>query len=239
VSLPVTPGAHRVSLNWRNAEGIGVRAAVAPIDLGTGASNITTRLNLPGDRWTLLTFGPTLGPAVLYWAELAVFVLAAVILGKLALSPLRTYEWLLLGLGLSTFSWPVLLLFAAWAFLMSWRGRRKPEGPRYLVNTIQVALAVLTLVTVITLVGSIANGLLGSPRMHIVSPVAGGLLSWFLDRSDGPTPASSAISVSLWFYKAAMLGWALWLSFAVLKWLRWAWTAFSFDGAWHGKVAVE
>ena len=89
---------------------------------------------------------------------------------------------------------------------------------------------------VVTLIGSIMNGLLGSPRMHIRSPVGGGALSWFLDRSDGVTSAAGAISVSLWWYKAAMLAWALWLSFALLKWLRFAWTAIGFDGLWRGKA---
>jgi hypothetical protein len=99
---------------------------------------------------------------------------------------------------------------------------------------------VLTIATVITLVGSIPNGLLGVPNMQISSPVAyQGALSWFSDRSDGLTPRAGVVSVSMWFYKAAMLAWALWLSFALLKWLRWAWTAFSHDGLWRGKVARE
>jgi hypothetical protein len=239
LSLPITPGEHEIEVRWRNLEGIGFSAAAAPVDLGVGASNITTRLNLPGERWTLFTYGPTLGPAVLYWAELAVFVLAAIVLGRIALSPLKTYEWLLLGLGLSTFSWPVLFLFAAWAFLMSLRNRNSFARSARLFNTWQVILALLTLGMLAALIGSIENGLLGSPNMHIVSPVERGTLSWFLDRTDGSTPVSGAVSVSLWFYKAAMLAWALWLSFALIRWLRWAWTAFSHDGVWRGKIATE
>jgi len=237
LTLPVTPGEHRVSLGWRNATGVGLRSTLPPVNLGAGASNLTSQLNLPADRWILFTFGPTLGPAVLYWAELAVFVLAAFILGRISLSPLRTHEWLLLGLGLSTFSWPVLLGFGAWAFLMSWRGRRSPVGHRYIFNAAQVLLALLTLGMLVALIGSIMNGLLGSPSMHIRSPVVGGTLSWFLDRSEGMTPSAGTISVSLWWYKAAMLAWALWLSFALLSWLRFAWTAFGFDGLWRGKSA--
>jgi hypothetical protein len=236
LTLPVTPGVHRVSLGWREPTGVGLRSTVPPVDLGAGASNLTLQLNLPADRWILFTFGPTLGPAVLYWAELAVFVLAAFLLGRIAASPLRTHEWLLLGLGLSTFSWPVLLFFGAWAFLMSWRGRNVPVGNRHLFNAAQVLLALLTLVMLIALISSIMNGLLGSPRMHIRTPVGGGILSWFLDRTDGATPSAGAISVSLWFYKAAMLAWALWLSFALLRWLRFAWTAIGFGGLWRGRV---
>ena len=236
LSLPVSPGEHRVSLAWRAAAGAGLRSNLPLVDLGAGASNLTMELSLPADRWVLFTFGPTLGPAVLYWAELAVFVLAAFVLGGIAMSPLRTHEWLLLGLGLSTFSWPVLFAFAAWAFLMSWRSRRAPAVHPWLFNAAQILLALLTLGMLAALIGSIMNGLLGSPIMHILTPVGSGGLSWFLDRTDAITPATGVISVSLWFYKAAMLAWALWLSFAMLRWLRFAWTSIAFDGLWRGKA---
>jgi hypothetical protein len=154
-------------------------------------------------------------------------------------SPLKTHEWLLLGFGLSTFSWPVLFLFAAWAFLMNYRGQKTITSSSSLFNAWQFVLAALTIATLIALVSSIENGLLGTPNMHIVSPVGRGALTWFLDRSAGSTPSAGAISVSLWFYKAAMLAWALWLSFALIRWLRWAWTAFSHDGIWRGKVATD
>jgi hypothetical protein len=41
--------------------------------------------------------------------------------------------------------------------------------------------------------------------------------------------------VSIWFYKAAMLAWALWLSFALVRWVRWAWDAFSAQRLWYGR----
>jgi hypothetical protein len=43
----------------------------------------------------------------------------------------------------------------------------------------------------------------------------------------------------LWFYRGAMLAWALWLSFALLRWLPWAWRAYNTGGLWRGKVAAE
>jgi hypothetical protein len=236
LTLPVTPGEHDIDIGWRTSVGTRLRAVIEPVDLGAGVSNMTLNLRLPRDRWTLLAFGPTLGPAVLYWAELAVFIIVAIILGKISLSPLRSHEWLLLGLGLSTFSWPVLVLFGAWVFLLSLRALRPIEGKRWAFNTVQVVLGLLTLIMLITLIGSIENGLLGEPNMHVVSPVERGTLSWFMDRSAGITPIAGVISVSLWFYKAAMLAWALWLSFALIRWLRWAWKALSTAGVWRGKV---
>jgi hypothetical protein len=238
LGLPVTPGEHYAEIVWRNAGGPTLQTHVPAVDLGGGASNIRTTLSLPADRWVLFTFGPRLGPAVLYWPELLALVVAAFALGRLAWSPLSTYEWLLLGFGLSTFAWPVLALFATWSFAMSWRGRTETVFSNRSFNALQVALAALAVIALVALIGAIPVGLLGRPQMQIVSPVEYNPLSWFLDRTAGLTPDSGALSVSLWFYKAAMLAWALWLSFALLRWLPWAWRAFSRGGIWRGRVVT-
>jgi hypothetical protein len=239
LELPVTTGEHAVEIAWRNAREIGAIERLDPVDLGAGASNLRASVNLPRDRWVLWSFGPRLGSAILYWSELLVFAVAAFVLGRLAWSPLRTHEWLLLGLGLSTFAWPTLLLFAVWAFAMSWRGRFKRELDERAFNGMQMALGFLTVAALTTLLGAIPTGLLGAPDMQIVSPAGFGTLSWFEDRSAGLTPSAGAVSVSLWFYRGAMLAWALWLSFALLRWLPWAWRAYNTGGLWRGKVAAE
>jgi hypothetical protein len=119
---------------------------------------------------------------------------------------------------------------------MSWRGRAEVPPSRLLFNAVQAALGALTVIALAGVVGAIPFGLLGQPDMQIVSPVAYSDLSWFLDRTTGLTPEAGALSVSLWFYRAAMLAWALWLSFALLRWLKWSWQAFSHGGIWQRKV---
>ena len=79
-----------------------------------------------------------MGPAILYWAELAVFVALALLLGRLTRSPLATHEWLLVGLGLSTFSWGVLLLFAVWVFAFEWRSRWTAGVAPWVFNATQI-----------------------------------------------------------------------------------------------------
>ncbi len=239
LELPVTTGEHEVDIAWRIARDIGAIETLDAVDLGAGASNLRTSINLPRDRWVLWSFGPRLGSAILYWSELLVFAVAAFVLGRLAWSPLRTHEWLLVGLGLSSFAWPTLLLFAVWAFAMSWRERIKRELGDRAFNGMQLALGFLTILALTTLLGAIPTGLLGAPDMQIVSPAGFGTLSWFEDRSGGLTPSAGAISVSLWFYRGAMLAWALWLSFALLRWLPWAWRAYNTGGLWRGKVTAE
>ena len=58
-------------------------------------------------------------------------------------------------------------------------------------------------------------------------------LRWFADQSTGMLPRVGVLSVSLWFYKLAMLAWALWLANALIGWLRWAFDAWSAGGYWR------
>ncbi len=234
----MTPGKHEVEIVWRNAAGPTFATHVESVDLGGGASNVSATLHVPEDRWVLLAFGPRVGPAVLYWPELLALIVIAFVLGRLALSPLRTHEWLLLGWGLSTFAWPVLVLFAAWAFAMSARERMEWRHSAGRFNAQQIVLALLTVVALGTLLGAIPWGLLGQPDMQIVSPVGYDHLTWFADRTAGLTPDAGVLSVSIWFYKAAMLAWSLWLSFRLLRWLPWAWRAYTHGGLWRSRVGT-
>ncbi len=236
LQIPVNPGSHTVEVSWRMTGGVGVVVALPHVNLGVGASNLSSTIELPEDRWILHAYGPTLGPAVLYWPELLLLGLAAVLLGRFALSPLGIREWLLLGVGLSTFAWPILLLFAAWAFVLSWRGKTQIKLPRGLFNGMQVGLGMLTLVTLAAVVAAIPQGLLGEPDMQISAPSGFGPMTWFSDRVTGLTPTAGVVTISIWYYRVAMLAWALWLSFALMRWIPWAWRAYNHDGIWRGKV---
>jgi hypothetical protein len=156
-------------------------------------------------------------------------------LGRSRRSKLALYEWLLLGLGLSTFSWEVLCAFVAWMYLLSWRGEVRSEGLRnWQFNLMQVALGLFSLYTLISLVAVIPSGLLGSPDMRIDNGYTGSdMLSWFNDRSDGKLDPPWIFSVSIWWYKVAMLLWALWLAFALTRWVPYAWNALTVGGVWR------
>lgn len=234
LTLGLLPGAHSVKIDWQIDDGVKWRTRAPPVDLRTPASNIGTRIELPRDRWVLFAFGPGVGPAILFWSELLVFIALAVPIGRWRHSPLRTHEWLLLGLGLSTFSWAVLIAFAAWVFVMRWRESWSGEISRMRFNFRQVVLALLSIVALVSLVAAIPNGLLGTPDMRVVGPESeAGAFYWFLDATQGPLPQPGVISISLWWYRAAMLAWALWLSFALLRWIPWAWRAWIRDGIWR------
>jgi hypothetical protein len=234
LTLPIVPGEHAISISWRETANVALSTATPVVDIGAPSGNIKLGLQLPADRWLLATGGPRLGPGVLYWSELAVLVLFAVILGRVKLAPLNTLQWLLLGLGFSMFSWPALGCVVVWLLACGVRERWRTDVNWWRFDAIQVAIGALTLVAIASIVGSLPMGLLGSPDMHVAGNNSfGNTLNWFADRSDSVLPVAHAISVPMWIYKIAILAWALWLSFALLRWLKWAWRCFSSEGYWR------
>ena len=236
LTLPIVPGEHAISISWREIGDVALRSATPVVDIGAPSGNIELGLDLPADRWLLATDGPRLGPGVLYWSELAVLVLFAAILGRLRLAPLKTLHWLLLGLGFSMFSWPALAWVVVWLLACGVRERWQIDVNWWRFDAIQIAIGMLTLIAIASIVGSLPMGLLGSPDMHVAGNNSfGNSLNWFADRSDSSLPVAHAISVPMWIYKIAILAWALWLSFALLRWLKWAWRCFSSQGYWRSR----
>ncbi|MBI2993807.1 MAG: hypothetical protein HYY48_06475 [Gammaproteobacteria bacterium] len=64
-------------------------------------------------------------------------------------------------------------------------------------------------------------------------------MNWYQDRSGPLLPQAWILSVPLWVYRALMLAWALWLAFALLRWLKWGWSCWSRDGYWKPKPKIE
>jgi hypothetical protein len=235
LALSLSPGSHSVQIDWESFAGASVRTHFPPVDLQSPSSNVESVVRMPAARWVLYAGGGGIGPVILYWGELVIFLAAAYSLGRVRQAPLRTYEWLLLGLGLSTFSWSVLLLFAVWIFAMRWRETfpvQELNPGRFLL--LQIGLVVLSVAAVVSLVAAIPYGLLANPDMGISG--AGQSvdeLHWFNDTAGAVLPAPWVLSLSLWWYKAAMLVWALWLAFASARWLPAAWRALGVGGYWR------
>ncbi len=234
LSLPIVPGAQTFELRFRDNTPIGLVARTPNIALGLPIANINLALDLPADRWLLLTGGPAAGPAVLYWSELAVLLILAFALSRVRSAPLKTWQWILLGLGFSTYSWLALLLVVAWLFALDWRGRTTAKTSTLMFNLVQVGLVVLSVVAVLCLFASIEQGLLGAPDMHVTGNGSNAFaLRWFADRATDALPNAYAISLPLWVYKVAMLAWALWLANALVGWLRHGFAAWTRDGYWR------
>ncbi|MDR3389518.1 MAG: hypothetical protein P4L92_20930 [Rudaea sp.] len=234
LSLPVTPGVHRYEVRFRDDAQTGTVVRTPLVALGLPAANVALDVQLPADRWLLATSGPPVGPAVLYWGELALMLAVAFALARTQRTRLRFRDWLLLGLGFSTFSWAALLVVVAWLFAFDWRGRGELPQVRWRFNLVQAALVLLTVIALFALASAIPQGLLGQPDMHVAGNGSGAQsLQWFADRSADALPQATAVSLPLWVYKALMLAWALWLANALIGWLRDGFAAWTKDGYWR------
>lgn len=233
LSLPLRPGEQNFDVRFRETGGAGLSTTTPSVALGLPAANIHLSLQLPNDRWLLAAFGPTVGPAVLFWSELLAMIVLAWLLARSGRSELRFHHWLLLGLGFSTFSWIALLVVVAWLFAIEWRARRTIQK-NWRFNLVQMGLLGLTFAALLSLANSIRQGLLGQPDMVIRGNGSyGNTLDWFADRSSDLLPQASVVSLPLWVFNVLMLLWALWLAWSVVGWLRRGMQAWMHNGYWR------
>ena len=231
--VPLRPGQQRLTVGWKENRPLGFRADNGPVRLPVESANIQSSLTVGEDRWVLWASGPRRGPAVRFWGILATSLLAALALGRIPGSPLRSAQWMLLGIGLTQV--PLLAAFTviAWFFVLLWRRQPRFQGLHWVAyDAAQVFLVALTAATVGILIFAVSAGLLGNPKMFILgNGSTNTLLRWFQARSDGTgLPICDCVSVSIWWYRFAMLLWALWLAVSVLGWLGTAWRSFSGGG---------
>jgi hypothetical protein len=234
VTVPLTPGAHRLKLTWRTPQGIGALFPSPAVNVGADSVNAALRIDVPQSRWVLFTGGPALGPAVMFWGLLIVLVAVAFGLGRTGRTPLKVRHWVLLGLGLSQIPIYFAIIVVAWLFAFDARGRLDVDMRKLWFNLMQVGLAILVLVAVGMLFFAVKQGLLGLPNMQISGNGSNGyLLKWFADRAGETLPDAWVLSVPLTVYRLLMLAWALWIAFALIAWLRWSWECFSAGGYWR------
>ncbi len=234
VSLPVVPGEQRIVVKWRVDTPINTRLSILPVDVGVDNVNNSIHLRMGRDRWILFTNGPQMGPAVLFWGVLLVVLIGSVIVGRIKESPLKTWQWFLLGTGLTLATPIMIIIVAGWLLAMNYRPKLQYVESRALFNGGQVLLVLLTLIALGTLMFALRQGLLGWPDMQISGNSSNAWnLHWFQDRAESLLPQPWVISVPLLVYRILMLLWALWLAFSLISWLRNGWHNFTVGGLWR------
>jgi hypothetical protein len=171
---------------------------------------------------------------VLFWSLLLALVVVSLGLGRNTWTPLKSWHWLLLTIGLSQVNVVAGAIFVGWLIALGYRARDDGESLGFVTfNLRQLVLIGWTIVALCILGASIYQGLLGAPEMQVRgNGSTADFLRWFTDRSDATLPTPWMISVPILIYRAAMLAWALWIALALLRWLRWGWDAFSTGGGW-------
>jgi hypothetical protein len=235
ITLPVKPGGQTVEIAFRQLIGIQPRLTTPTLDLGLESVNTNIQVNMPANRLILWVGGQPIGPAVMIWGVLIVIGIVAIGLGQISLTPLKSYQWFLLGMVLSQVEVSLMLSVVAWFMALGWRERlAAADKPAWQFNLIQIGLGILTVIALYALIFAIKQGLLGSPEMHIAGNGSNASqLLWYQDRTDKLLPQVWVLSLPLYVYQIAMLWWALWLSSALLQWLKWGWQCFSSHGLWR------
>ncbi len=237
LKLTLKPGQQQVTVQWREHDAMGWLYTLPAVKPGLPGVNARLQIAPSAERWTLWTHGPTLGPAVLFWGVLAALVVVALLLGYSKLTPLKSWQWFLLGIGLSQTEPLLMILVAGWLIALAQRGNRHEHIQAlawWQFNLLQLALAGLTLLALLILAVGLSHGLLGQPEMQIAGNGSSAYnLSWYQDHSMDTLPQPLVVSVPLWLYRVLMLLWALWLALAVLRWLSWGWQALNQGGLWR------
>jgi hypothetical protein len=233
LSFNVQPGPQQVQVRWQEPGGLDMREQAPRVDLGARAANAIVSFTLPSDRWLLWAGGPSWGPAVLFWGYLLFVALLALGLGRVPGSPLGSRAWLLLALGLTQLELAGLVVIVGWFFALAARTRWSIKSA-LLHNVLQLGLMFWTLAAGGLLYSAVESGLLMQPDMQVEGALSdGSTLRWIVDNVSGPLPQPTLISVSVWWWKVAMLLWALWLAASLLRWLPWAWRSFSTGERWR------
>jgi hypothetical protein len=231
--VPLRPGSQNVHVEWHQSAASSVFTRAPEVSIGDRAVNVDVTFQMPR-RWILWTKGPRLGPAVLFWSYLVVIIIAAVALGRVTWTPLKTPHWLLLGLGLTQVHTVVAIMIVGWLLALGLREKYPfPEG-WFSFNASQVILVFWTVAALVGLYVAIQKGLLGIPDMQISGNGSSDfLLHWTQDRIGAFMPAPRVLSLPLFVFRILMLLWALWLAYSLLKWLRWGWKCFGEGGLWR------
>lgn len=234
VPLPISPGKQKIVLKWRSNKGIEVSYQIPEIDLGLPHVNSNIELRLPYNRWPLLVSGPMIGPAVLFYSVLIIIVLVSFGLARSGLTRLKFHQWFLLGIGMSQSNLSGAVLVGGWLIAIEYRKKLSPENRKIHFNMVQLGLAFLTFLALMSLIYAISRGLLGHPDMNIVGNGSGrGVLKWYQDYSENLLPQGWLLSIPMIYYRLAMLAWALWISFSLISILRYGWKAFSEPIIWQ------
>ncbi len=231
VRVSLSPGIRQVTVSWQETSGISSVYRSPKVSTGAAGVNFRTVLELPDKRWLLMAGGPAQGPAILLWGYLVLIFGAAVLLPRLPYSPLKSWQWVLLGLGLTQVPSAVALLVAGWFFAIGSRNAMRLGHHTH--NFRQLCLVAYTFAFLVILTAAVYEGLVSSPDMEVTGAGSyGSHLVWVSDRSAGVFAPVWALSLSIWVWRVFMLAWALWLSRALLAWLKWAWIEMSQEYFW-------
>jgi hypothetical protein len=238
VTFTVRPGEQSVDLVFTQHESSGMHVEAPAVNLGFSSVNAQTEIRLP-DRLVLLAGGEGLGPVVLLWPLLLALLLAALVLGRSGLSPLRGWQWFLLLAPFTQQSVSGALIVGGFWLALGVR-RRAPIDDWKGFDVVQVGLAVCALLAIRALAIMAYAFLTGSPDMQIAGNGSSAeVLRWYVDRVESLLPRPWVVSVPFWIYRVVALAWVVWLASSLPRWGLWVWDAMHQGGLWKSGRTVR
>jgi hypothetical protein len=212
IILAVGPGNNWVDMNWQSPQSLGIFTRTPMLDWGSPTYNINLGIDLPQNRWVIALGGAAYGPALLYWIWVLAAIILAIVLGRMNRTPLKTWQWLVLLLGLSVLT-PFLGLWVVVALIICKFYHRH--------RLMQILSGVLGLTAVVILVYAMIHGLRDMPDMHLLPSALNTRMQadylWFQDISMQNWPRAWIISLPLWVYRGLMLLWSLWVVMTAIQ----------------------
>jgi hypothetical protein len=241
VSVELNPGEQVINVNWQ-AEKNNTENFTSPnINFNAPIANINTKVTSLQTSWVLWLKGPRAGPVVLLWGYLLIAIIIGLVVAKSGYTPFSIIGAILLILGLSFNDFSSLILIFGFFIAMGWRKKFElNKTTRFRSNLIQIFLFFWGLAAISTLLGTIENGLLGSPAMSIMGNGSyANIFNWYQDVSEGIIQSVEIIAVPVFYFRVLMLIWSLWLAMALIKWGVWVWEALTNGGGWVAKVVAK
>lgn len=227
--LPINQGITNIDLTINLNKNISNVLKFPAINLKAPAVDITEEAYVPVSRWILFTNGPLTGPSVLFWTQIPIWLCVAYILSRFVFIPLSFVQWFILLFGLSQTNILFTAIIISWFVVISLKNYLIDNfGYKRLVYGCVIAISLLFLYS---LFEGVSNGLLGTWNMKIIGNNSQLIyengnqlwkLIWYQDLSNGELPQAKIISLSIWIYRAMMVVWSIWLSFSLVRWIKWA-----------------
>ena len=191
VRLPLVPATQKVRIAWREPSGIGLHFSTPQVNMNAPSVNARIQLMMPSDRWLLLVGGPVVGPAVLIWGVMVMMLVIAFALGRTNITPLKMWQWALLGIGLTQQTPVAGAVFVGWLFILGFRKTHWPALGTWGFNLGQLLIVGWTFVALDILLWAVSRGLLGSPDMLITGNGSHAqTLNWFANRAASELPTA-------------------------------------------------
>ena len=242
-SITLPTGESNYTVAWIDEAPMSFWYRERAVELSEPLANVRNQVEFPPNRWVIWLGGPGMGPGILSWALLLVVLAVAAALTRIPDFPLRPVDAVLLSFGVTLANLQVAALVAVW-FVAIWvRNKRPPPVENHATYFVaQVLFAGLSVLAVLAIVVTVPMALLGQPQMEVFgvdsSPHS---FAWFNDATNGSFPTPLVVSLPLWMYHVLMIGWGFWLAFALVRWVRVAWSAMSKPALWprkHGSDLV-